>query len=82
MDNQRRDPFSSGYGTVMTIANPSKAFIAFTALICITILRAFDKIDQATFNAIGGMIIGYATGNTMSARKREPVEPIIGPKDE
>lgn len=66
----------------MRITNPSKAFIAFTALICITVLRALDKIDQATFNAIAGIIIGYATGNTMSARKREPVEPIIGPRDE
>jgi hypothetical protein len=66
----------------MKIANPSKAFIAFTALICVTVLRAVDRIDQATFNAIAGIIIGYATGNTMSARKREPVEPIIGPRDD
>jgi len=62
------------------IANPSKATIAMVALVCITILRALDKIDQASFNGLAGLIVGYAVGNTMSASKGERVEPIIGPK--
>lgn len=65
----------------MRIVNPSKATIAFVALICITVLRAIDKLDQASFNGLAGLLVGYAVGNTMSASKRETVEPIIGPKD-
>lgn len=66
----------------MKIANPSKATIALVALICITVLRALDKMDQASFNGLAGLIVGYAVGNTMSAAKREPVTPIIGARDD
>ena len=62
----------------MKVTNPPKAFIALVALICITVLRALDKIDQASFNAIGGLVVGYAVGNGIAARRGEPVEPIFG----
>lgn len=65
----------------MTITNPPKALIALVALICITVLRALDKLDQASFNAIGGLIVGYAVGNGVAARKGDNVEPIIGRKE-
>lgn len=65
----------------MTITNPPKALIALVALICITMLRALDKLDQASFNAIGGLIVGYAVGNGVAARKGDNVEPIIGRKE-
>lgn len=65
----------------MKIQNPSKATIALVALVCLTVLRALDKIDQSSFNGLVGLIVGYAVGNTMSAAKREPVQPIIGSKD-
>lgn len=65
----------------MTLANPPKALIALVALICITILRALDKLDQASFNAIGGLIVGYAVGNGIAARNGQPVQPIIGTKE-
>ncbi len=65
----------------MTLTNPPKALIALVALICITVLRAVDKLDQASFNAIGGLIVGYAVGNGVAAKKGEPVQPIIGPKE-
>ena len=64
----------------MTLANPPKALIALVALVCITVLRALDKIDQASFNAIGGLIVGYAVGNGIAARQGVPVNPIIGSK--
>lgn len=64
----------------MTLANPPKALIALVALICITVLRALDKLDQASFNAIGGLIVGYAVGNGIAARQGQPVNPIIGRK--
>ena len=64
----------------MTLANPPKALIALVALVCITILRAIDKLDQASFNAIGGLIVGYAVGNGIAARQGTPVNPIIGSK--
>ena len=65
----------------MTLTNPPKALIALVALICITVLRALDKLDQALFNAIGGLIVGYAVGNGVAAKKGDKVEPIIGPKE-
>jgi len=64
----------------MTLANPPKALIALVALVCITVLRALDKLDQASFNAIGGLIVGYAVGNGIAARQGMPVNPIIGAK--
>lgn len=66
----------------MTIGNPSKALIALVALICITVLRAIDQMDQASYNGLAGLIVGYAVGNTMSAAKRETVEPIIKAKQD
>lgn len=65
----------------MTLANPPKALIALVALVCITVLRALDKLDQASFNAIGGLIVGYVTGNGVAAKQNVPVEPIIGVKE-
>lgn len=64
----------------MTLANPPKALIALVALLCITLLRALDKLDQASFNAIGGLLVGYAVGNGIAAKNGQPVEPIIGAK--
>ena len=65
----------------MQIANPSKALIALVALICITILRALDKIDQASFNGLAGLLVGYAVGNGMAAKQKQTVEPIIKARD-
>lgn len=64
----------------MTLTNPPKALIALVALICITVLRALDKLDQASFNAIGGLIVGYAVGNGVAAWTGQRVDPIIGPR--
>lgn len=66
----------------MQIANPSKALIALVALICITVLRALDKIDQASFNGLAGLVVGYAVGNGMAAKSRQPVEPIIKARED
>ena len=66
----------------MTITNPPKAFIALVALVCLTLLRALDRIDQASFNALAGWIIGYIVGNGIAARTGAPVQPIIGAKSD
>lgn len=63
----------------MKLNNPPKAFIVLVALVCLTILLALNRIDQATATGMMGTIIGYAVGNGIAARKGEPVEPIIGP---
>ena len=65
----------------MTLTNPPKALIALVALICITVLRALDKLDQASFNAIGGLIVGYAVGNGVAAKQGQRVDPILGRKE-
>jgi hypothetical protein len=66
----------------VTLTNPPKALIALVALVCITVLRALDKLDQASFNAIGGLIVGYAVGNGVAARQGQQVQPIIGRRND
>lgn len=65
----------------MRITNPSKALIALVALICITVLMALESIDTDQGMPILTLIVGYAVGNGIAARTGEPVEPIIGRKD-
>jgi len=65
----------------MTLQNPSKALIALVALICITVLIAVRAIDSNQGLPIITMIVGYAVGNGIAARKGDPVDPIIGPKN-
>lgn len=66
----------------MTLANPPKAFIALIGLICLTVLLALGKIDNATGTGMIGTILGYAVGNGIAARSGKPVEPILGPKEQ
>lgn len=66
----------------MKIANPSKAMIALVGLICITVLMAIGKLDMANGMPVLTLIIGYAVGNGIAARTGEPVQPIIGRKDD
>lgn len=65
----------------MRIANPSKALIALVGLICITVLMAIGKLDMENGMPVLTLIIGYAVGNGIAARTGEPVQPIIGRKD-
>ena len=64
----------------MTLQNPSKALIALVALICVTVLIAVGSIDSNQGLPIITMIVGYAVGNGIAAKKGDPVDPIIGPK--
>jgi hypothetical protein len=64
----------------MTLQNPSKALIALVALICVTVLIAVGSIDSNQGLPIITMIVGYAVGNGIAAKKGDPVEPIIGRK--
>lgn len=65
----------------MKIANPSKAFIALVGLVCITVLMALDKLDTNQGMPVITLVIGYAVGNGIAAKTGEPVQPIIGRKD-
>ncbi len=64
----------------MILQNPSKALIALVALVCITVLIAVRAIDANQGLPIITMIVGYAVGNGIAAKKGDPVEPIIGRK--
>ncbi len=65
----------------MTLANPSKALIALVALVLISGLMAINAIDTATGMPVFTMIVGYAVGNGIAARRGETVSPIIGIKE-
>ena len=66
----------------MNIANPSKATIALTALVCLTILLATNSVDQSARTGLIGMIAGYAVGSGIAALRGDEVTPIIGRKAE
>jgi membrane protein YqaA with SNARE-associated domain len=66
----------------MTLANPSKAMIAMVAMICITVLMALEKIATEAATGMLGAIVGYAIGNGIAAATRQPVQPIIGRKED
>lgn len=66
----------------MMLQNPSKALIALVALICLTVLMAVRAIDSSTGMPVITLIVGYAVGNGIAARKGDPVEPIIGRREQ
>jgi hypothetical protein len=64
----------------MTLANPSKALIALVALVLISGLMAIEAIDNQTGMPVFTMIVGYAVGNGIAAKRGDQVTPIIGTK--
>lgn len=64
----------------MTLNNPPKAFILLVALICVTILMAFGRIDTDSGMPILTAIVFYGIGNGIAARSGKPSEPIIAPR--
>jgi hypothetical protein len=65
----------------VNIANPSKAFIALTSLICLTVLMVHGAIRSDQGLPVLTAIVGYAIGNGIAAKQHQPVDPIIGPKN-
>jgi hypothetical protein len=65
----------------MGIVNPPKALILLVALVCVTVLLAVGKIDQAAGLPIVTAIVFYGIGNGVQARTGSPSSPIIGPKE-
>ena len=64
----------------MNIANPSKALIAFAALVCLTILMVAGSIESSEGLPVLTAIVGYSIGNGIAAAQGQPVTPIIGRK--
>ena len=64
----------------MSIANPSKALIALVALVLISGLMAIEAIDNQTGMPVFTMIVCYAVGNGIAAKRGDQVTPIIGTK--
>jgi hypothetical protein len=66
----------------MTIANPPKALILLVALICITVLLAFNRITTEAGLPLISAIVFYGIGNGVAARNGTPSQPIIGSKND
>lgn len=62
----------------MSIANPSKAFIALASLVCLTVLMVHGAIRSDQGLPVLTAIVGYAIGNGIAAKQHHPVDPIIG----
>lgn len=54
-----------------------KALVAFTAIICVTVLLLTDHVDPTA--GLGGIlgITGYILGNGVAAYKGQDVQPVI-----
>jgi hypothetical protein len=66
----------------MTIANPPKALILLVALICITVLLAFNRITTEAGLPLISAIVFYGIGNGVAAKNGTPSQPIIGSKND
>lgn len=66
----------------IVVANPSKALIALVGMVCITVLMAVQRIPTEAGTGMLGAIIGYAIGNGIAATSRQPVQPIIGRREQ
>ena len=66
----------------MTIANPPKALILLVALICITVLLAFNRITTEAGLPLISAIVFYGIGNGVAARNGTPSQPILGSKND
>jgi hypothetical protein len=64
----------------VNIANPSKAFIALSSLICLTVLMVHGAIRSDQGLPVLTAIVGYSIGNGIAARQNQEVTPIIGRK--
>jgi hypothetical protein len=64
----------------VNIANPSKAFIALTSLICLTVLMIHGAIRSDQGLPVLTAIVGYSIGNGIAAKQNQTVTPIIGRK--
>lgn len=65
----------------MNIANPSKALLALSAMICITVLLAVERIPTEAGTGLLGSLLGYIIGNGIGAKQGVPIDPIIGRRD-
>ena len=62
----------------MNLTNPPKALIVLIALLCVTALMMFDRIQPEAGLGLLGLIVGYGIGNGIAAKQGDPVEPIFG----
>lgn len=65
----------------MTIGNPPKALILLVALICITLLLAIGKIEQAVAMPMLSAIVFYGIGNGIGAKTGQQSPKIFEPKN-
>jgi hypothetical protein len=62
----------------VTVTNAPKAVVAFSGLVCVTILGALGAISSDATVALISSILGYIVGNGIAAATGKPVQPILG----
>lgn len=60
----------------MSIANPTKAFLALVTIVAITFLMAVNRIATEAGLGVMGTIVGYIVGNGIGA-KNGTMTPVI-----
>lgn len=66
----------------MTLNNTPKAVGIVLCMILLTLVFALDKLSEAGYIGLMGLIVGYLVGNGIAAKAGEPVEPVLGRADD
>lgn len=65
----------------MNVNNPPKMIVVVLALICLTLLLMTKTIEAEAGLGLIGLIVGYGVGNGIAAKNNDPVEPMLGRRD-
>lgn len=68
--------------TTLAVNNPPKLLAMLVLAACITVLLVTHSISSDAGVGLLGGLVGYVTGNGIAARRRDPVEPVLGVADE
>ncbi len=61
----------------MNLNNPPKFVGVLMAMVLLTVVFGIDKLTEAAYVGLMGMLVGYLVGNGIAARQGEVVEPVL-----
>ncbi len=62
----------------MSVVNPTKAVLLGLGLVSVVVLGITDVLSSEAVAGALSMVMGYIAGNTVGAKNRENITPVIG----
>ena len=62
----------------MSVVNPTKAVLLGLGLVAVVVLGITGVLSSEAVAGALSMVMGYIAGNTVGARQRENITPVIG----